>query len=87
MSSFAFHFILRPDSPEDLNRASDEHHGCQFFAMKELHKEAELILCPYNYIFDVNIRNAMGIELDNAAVIIDEGQAWQMLLATSSNAF
>jgi hypothetical protein len=28
--------------------------------MKELHKEAELILCPYNYIFDVNIRDAMG---------------------------
>ena len=57
---------------EDLGKAAAEHMGCQFFAMKDLHKEAELILCPYNYIFDVNIRNALEIDLSNAAVVIDE---------------
>ena len=31
------------------------------------------MLCPYNYVFDPGIRNALGIELGNAAVIIDEG--------------
>jgi hypothetical protein len=59
--------------PLHLGKAAAEHMGCQFFAMKELHKEAELILCPYNYIFDVNIRNALEIDLSNAAVVIDEG--------------
>ena len=41
--------------------------------MKELHKTAELVLCPYNYIFDANIRGALEIDLSNAAVVIDEG--------------
>ena len=58
---------------EDLAEAASVTQGCQFFAMKELHKTAELVLCPYNYIFDANIRGALEIDLSNAAVVIDEG--------------
>jgi len=58
---------------EDLGNAVAETQGCSFFTMKDLHKSAELILCPYNYIFDTNIRNALEIKLHNAAVVIDEG--------------
>jgi Fanconi anemia group J protein len=58
---------------EDLAEAVDHHAACAFFTMKKLHEDAELVLCPYNYIFDANIRDAMGIELGNAAVVIDEG--------------
>ena len=58
---------------EDLAEAASATQGCQFFAMKELHKTAELVLCPYNYIFDANIRGALEIDLSNAAVVIDEG--------------
>ena len=41
--------------------------------MRALHKNAELVLCPYNYVFDENIRAALEIDLTGAAVIIDEG--------------
>ena len=58
---------------EDLAEAAGAHQGCQYFVMRDLHETAELVLCPYNYIFDENIRDALGIELENAVVIIDEG--------------
>lgn len=58
---------------EDMAEAAEAHRSCKFFAMKDLLADAELVLCPYNYIFDPGIRNALGIELGNAAVIIDEG--------------
>ena len=58
---------------EDLDKASNAHLGCQYYAMRALHKTAELILCPYNYVFDANIRNALEIDLTGNAVVIDEG--------------
>ena len=58
---------------EDLDAAASEHMACSFFAMRDFHQSAELVLCPYNYIFDPNIRAAQKIDLSNAAVIIDEG--------------
>lgn len=58
---------------EDLKYAAEEHEACTFYVTKELYKEAEFVLCPYNYIFDEGIRAAMDIDLTNAAIIIDEG--------------
>eukprot|EP00854_Cymbomonas_tetramitiformis_P019517 gene19517-23339_t len=59
---------------EDLDKARDELEGCRFYATRELLKdEVDLIICPYNYIFDPHVRKAMGIELMGCAVVIDEG--------------
>ena len=58
---------------EDLDTVAKSHLGCQYYAMRALHKNAELVLCPYNYVFDENIRKALEIDLTGAAVIIDEG--------------
>ena len=58
---------------EDLKYAAEEHEACTFYVTKELYKDAEFVLCPYNYIFDEGIRAAMDIDLTNAAIIIDEG--------------
>ena len=58
---------------EDLDNVVKSHLGCQYYAMRVLHKNAELVLCPYNYVFDENIRKALEIDLTGAAVIIDEG--------------
>ena len=58
---------------EDLDNVAKSHMGCQYYAMRVLHKNAELVLCPYNYVFDENIREALEIDLRGAAVIIDEG--------------
>jgi Fanconi anemia group J protein len=58
---------------EDLKYAAEEHEACTFYVTKELYKDAEFVLCPYNYISDEGIRAAMDIDLTNAAIIIDEG--------------
>lgn len=36
-------------------------------------KQADLIFCPYNYIFDPKIAKALQLNFDGAAVVIDEG--------------
>ncbi len=38
---------------------------CPFFL-------AEIIMCPYNYIIEPVIRNAMNIDLEGAIIVIDE---------------
>ena len=48
--------------------------GCPYFASRTLLADARLILCPYNYLLDPLIREAMGLDqyLKGAAVVIDE---------------
>ncbi len=58
---------------EDFERVVNEIEGCSFYALREMVKTADLIFCPYNYLFDVNIRRKMKIDLKDAAVLIDEG--------------
>jgi hypothetical protein len=35
---------------EDLDKVTKAHLGCSYYAMRALHKTADLILCPYNYV-------------------------------------
>ena len=59
---------------EDLNRlVGDEGHGaCPYYAAQTLLVDAQLVLCPYNYVLDPGIRKAMGIDLKENVVILDE---------------
>ena len=58
---------------EDFNRVIDEFKGCPFFALRHMNESAEVIFCPYNYLFDHNVRRKMKLDVSGAAVIIDEG--------------
>ncbi|GJQ13595.1 hypothetical protein GpartN1_g5386.t1 [Galdieria partita] len=57
---------------EDLVRIGKRHNLCPYFASQELMKRAELIFCPYSYLLDPVVRNAMQVELSNSVVILDE---------------
>ncbi|KAI9217923.1 helicase C-terminal domain-containing protein [Blastocladiella britannica] len=57
---------------EDLKQLGIRQKGCPYFAARAASEEADLILCPYNYLIDPSIRSSMGIDLDNAVVIVDE---------------
>ncbi|KAI9164626.1 hypothetical protein H9P43_008485 [Blastocladiella emersonii ATCC 22665] len=57
---------------EDMRGLGMELKGCPYFAARTLAETAELILCPYNYLLDPQIRDAVGIDLDNAIVVLDE---------------
>jgi hypothetical protein len=49
------------------------HSACPYYISHMLAKDADLVFAPYNYVLDPQIRNAMGIELKNSVVILDEG--------------
>lgn len=57
---------------EDLGKFGEEFNCCPYYASKELHKEAEIIFLPYNYLLDPKIRDICAIDLKNAIVIFDE---------------
>ena len=58
---------------EDFNRVVDEFSACSFFALRHLQATSEIVFCPYNYLFDHNVRRKMKLDIAGAAVIIDEG--------------
>lgn len=61
-----------PHDIEDLLTVGKDHRGCPYYAAVELAKDAELILCPYNYLLDVGIRNARDIHVNGDILIFDE---------------
>ena len=58
---------------EDFDRVIEHEDACPFYTLRGMAEEASLIFCPYNYLFDINVRRRMGLNIDGAAVIIDEG--------------
>ena len=48
------------------------HSACPYYLSRALSKNADLVFAPYNYILDPKIRNALGIELEDSIVILDE---------------
>jgi len=63
---------LRIHDIEDLVKLGKSIGGCPYFASSSLAKEASFIFCPYSYLLDPMTRDAMSIDLKDAAVIIDE---------------
>ena len=59
---------------EDLKAQDPAGGGCPFFATRQLAEGASLIFAPYNYIFDAGVRAALQIDIEGAAIIIDEGE-------------
>jgi hypothetical protein len=57
---------------EDLAELGREVKACSYFTSRALAKDADLILCPYNYLLDPVIRESLDIDLTDALVIIDE---------------
>lgn len=57
---------------EDLVTAGRQHHFCPYFMSKELIADADIIFMPYNYLLDPKIRNWIGVDLDDAIIILDE---------------
>ena len=57
---------------EDLVKAGRKVKACPYFSVRELKNSAQLIICPYNYLVEPNIRASMDINLNNQIVILDE---------------
>jgi Fanconi anemia group J protein len=59
---------------EDALEASASCSGCAYYGIRlTLDERPNIVLAPYNYVIDPNIRRSMKINLDGAVVIFDEG--------------
>eukprot|EP00633_Aureoumbra_lagunensis_P009056 CAMPEP_0197323220 /NCGR_PEP_ID=MMETSP0891-20130614/70381_1 /TAXON_ID=44058 ORGANISM="Aureoumbra lagunensis, Strain CCMP1510" /NCGR_SAMPLE_ID=MMETSP0891 /ASSEMBLY_ACC=CAM_ASM_000534 /LENGTH=1331 /DNA_ID=CAMNT_0042815807 /DNA_START=1 /DNA_END=3996 /DNA_ORIENTATION=- len=70
--------LVGPDGKKRINEQTKKPISipgpCAYYQARALADQSLIIFCPYNYLMDHGIRNAVGIEthLDNAIVIIDE---------------
>lgn len=67
------------------NEAYSDHSACPYYLSRALTKHAELVFAPYNYILDPAIRDAMGIDLSGAVVILDEAHNVEDTLRSSGS--
>ncbi|XP_075516697.1 uncharacterized protein LOC142551379 isoform X1 [Primulina tabacum] len=57
---------------EDLVKVGQVVKGCSYFAARSMAQDAELVFCPYNYIMNPIIREAMEVDIDGSVIIFDE---------------
>ena len=57
---------------EDIVKIAEQQHACAFFMSRDASKEADVILMPYNYLIDGELRRTLEIDLNGAIVICDE---------------
>jgi regulator of telomere elongation helicase 1 len=59
---------------EDLARAGQQEHVCPYYFSREAvaSRNVDLVLLPYNYLIDRNIRLSTDLRIDNAIVVFDE---------------
>jgi DNA repair helicase Rad3 len=58
---------------EDLGALGRDLHACPFFLSKVALSEAEIVVCPYNYVLEPSIASSTKLLDDRSVIIIDEG--------------
>ncbi|KII90522.1 hypothetical protein PLICRDRAFT_697066 [Plicaturopsis crispa FD-325 SS-3] len=72
MTDFRDQILASPKNIEDLAEAGRIAHTCPYFASRRAIPQAELVTLPYNLLLSRTAREALGIDLTNQIVIIDE---------------
>uniref|UniRef100_A0A251UK31 Regulator of telomere elongation helicase 1 homolog n=3 Tax=Helianthus annuus TaxID=4232 RepID=A0A251UK31_HELAN len=57
---------------EDLVKVGEMVQGCPYFAAQAMAEVADIVFCPYSYIINPQIRQAMEINLKGNIIILDE---------------
>ncbi|OZJ04668.1 hypothetical protein BZG36_02880 [Bifiguratus adelaidae] len=57
---------------EDLVKFGVKHKACPYYLAKEGHKNADVVVLPYNYLVDAATRRSQNIKVKNSIIIFDE---------------
>ncbi|XP_060076012.1 Fanconi anemia group J protein homolog [Ylistrum balloti] len=57
---------------EDIIGVGQAKTACPYYGTRSLKKDADIIFCPYNYLIDPIIREAMEINVKDQIIILDE---------------
>ncbi|KAF7291652.1 Chl1 helicase [Mycena chlorophos] len=72
MLDFRDQILAAPKDIEDLASVGRMAHTCPYFGSRRAIPQAELVTLPYNLLIQKTAREALGIDLTNQIVIIDE---------------
>ncbi|KAH9480540.1 ATP-dependent DNA helicase CHL1 [Psilocybe cubensis] len=72
MLDFRDQILASPKDIEDLAEAGRLAHTCPYFGSRRAIPQAELVTLPYNLLLQKSAREALGIDLKNQVVLIDE---------------
>ncbi|KZT72447.1 DNA repair helicase [Daedalea quercina L-15889] len=64
--------LATPKDIEDLVEAGQNADVCPYFGSRKAIPQAQLVLLPYNLLLQKNAREALGVDLANQVVVIDE---------------
>jgi Rad3-related DNA helicases len=64
--------IYHGDGDDIEENEYSEESACPYYISRALAKDAEIVFCPYNYVLDPSIRNAMEIDIKDSVVVLDE---------------
>jgi regulator of telomere elongation helicase 1 len=70
---------------EDLVKLGQTHKFCPYYMAKELKQNADIVFTPYNYLLDPKARKALGLELANNVIILDEGHNIEKICEDSAS--
>lgn len=85
--SGSFHGMQPVMDMEDLVTMGKQHKVCPFYYTRSKIEEAELVLVPYNYLFDKDSRSTTlaDIPWDNAVIIFDEAHNLESFASESAS--
>ncbi|OHT10150.1 helicase [Tritrichomonas foetus] len=69
---FSHHIHSSPMDIEDLCRYGESHQVCPYFSCREAIKHSDIVLLPYQTLFQQSTRENMGISVDNSYIVVDE---------------
>ncbi|TFK70379.1 DNA repair helicase [Pluteus cervinus] len=72
MVDFRDQVLAEPKDIEDLAEAGRASHICPYFGARRAIPQSELVTLPYNLLLQKSAREALGIDLTNQIVIVDE---------------
>ena len=69
---FSHHIHEAPMDIEDLYRYGESHSVCPYFSCREAIKHSDVILLPYQTLFQQNTRDALNLSIDRSYIVVDE---------------
>ncbi|GJQ84726.1 hypothetical protein Trydic_g21131 [Trypoxylus dichotomus] len=70
---------------EDIITLGMTHKFCPYYMAKELKHESDIVFMPYNYLLDPKAKRALGIELYDNIIILDEAHNVEKMCEDSAS--
>ncbi|KAB1218583.1 hypothetical protein CJ030_MR3G026463 [Morella rubra] len=79
------HLGDEPLDIEDLVKVGRRFGPCPYYVSRELHKVADILFAPYNYVIDRGYRKSLSLDWNNSILIFDEAHNLESLCTDAAS--